>query len=249
MAQIVSALPVTISLGVASFPTHGLRRDELLTHADSALYASKRSGKNRTTIAGAYDTHEATPADRRAHLALLHDRDPSTVFHSVQVANIAVEVARALGVDEERLADLRTAAKFHDIGKIAVPDEILNKPGPLEQDEFGIVKAHPVVGAEILRAWGLAGPAHFVLQHHERPDGTGYPAGLEGDAIALESRIIHVADAFVAMTLDRPYRRALERREALEELVRHRGTQFDADVVDALVALERTRASHAASAA
>src|SRR5262249_24590036 len=150
----------------------------------------------------------------------------------------AVELARALGVADERLGDLRTAAKLHDIGKIGVPDAILGKPGRLDPDEFRIVQTHPVVGAELLRAWGLDRPAHFVEEHHEHVDGSGYPAGLRGEEIALESRIIHVADAFVAMTLDRPYRRALARDEAIAELVRHRGTQFDAAVVDALLALE-----------
>jgi diguanylate cyclase (GGDEF)-like protein/putative nucleotidyltransferase with HDIG domain len=234
-----AALPVTISLGVASFPTHGLTRDDLLTEADGALYVSKRAGKNRTSVAGAQEAPRNREAgERHVHLALLHDRDPDTVVHSVQVATIAVELARALGVEDERLGPLRTAAKLHDIGKIGVPDAILGKPGRLEPDEFRIVQTHPVVGAELLRAWGLDAPAQFVEEHHEHVDGSGYPAGLQGEEIALESRIIHVADAFVAMTLDRPYRSALTRDEAIAEVVRHRGTQFDPTVVDALLALE-----------
>ncbi len=239
VGAVVAALPVTISLGVASFPAHGVTRDDLLTQADAALYVSKRAGKNRTTVAGAEQAPSTETGDRHAHLALLHDRDPDTVVHSVQVATIAVELARALGIEDERLGVLRTAAKLHDIGKIGVPDEILNKPGRLDADEFRVVQTHPVVGAELLRAWGLDQPARFVAQHHEHVDGSGYPAGLRGEEIAVESRIIHVADAFVAMILDRPYRRALDRDEALAELVRHRGTQFDAAVVDALLALER----------
>ena len=162
------------------------------------------------------------------------------------MATIAVEIARKLGVEDAGLDDLRTAAKLHDIGKMAVPDEILGKQGPLDEDEFRVVKTHPVVGAELLRAWGLEQAGRFVLQHHERIDGTGYPAGLQGDEIALESRIIHVADAFVAMTLDRPYRQAMKRSEAIEELVRNSGTQFDAAVVNALRALERSDATRAA---
>jgi diguanylate cyclase (GGDEF)-like protein/putative nucleotidyltransferase with HDIG domain len=234
-----AALPVTISLGVASFPAHGLTRDDLLTLADGALYVSKRAGKNRTSVAGAQEAPRTREAgERHVHLALLHDRDPDTVVHSVQVATIAVELARALGMDDERLGPLRTAAKLHDIGKIGVPDAILGKPGRLDPDEFRVVQTHPVVGAELLRAWGLDAPAKFVEEHHEHVDGSGYPAGMRGEEIALESRIIHVADAFVAMTLDRPYRRALTREAAIAELVRHRGTQFDAAVVDALLALE-----------
>jgi diguanylate cyclase (GGDEF)-like protein/putative nucleotidyltransferase with HDIG domain len=248
IASIVLALPMTVSLGVASFPEHALRRDELLARADSALYASKRGGKNRTTIAGAHEAAGGAGADRHLHLALLHNRDPNTVVHSVEVATVAVEIARAMGVADDRLADLRTAARLHDIGKIAVPAEILNKPGPLTADEFRIVQTHPVVGAELLLAWGFTTASRFVLEHHEHYDGSGYPAGLKGEDISLEGRIIHVADAFLAMTLDRPYRRAMDRRDAIDELMRHSGTQFDSDVVAAFVARERSRVPRVQSA-
>jgi len=126
-------------------------------------------------------------------------------------------------------------------------EKCMERPIGLPADEFRIIQTHPVVGSELLRAWGLEEPARFVLQHHERVDGSGYPHGLRGKAIALEARIIHVADAFVAMTLDRPYRLAMAREDALAELVRHRGTQFDASVVDALLALERPGALPAAA--
>jgi putative two-component system response regulator len=95
--------------------------------------------------------------------------------HSIQVATIAVEIARALGVDDERLGALRTAAKLHDVGKIGVPDAILSKPGPLDQEEYRVVQTHPLVGAELLRAWGLDIAAEFIAQHHEHVDGSGYP--------------------------------------------------------------------------
>jgi diguanylate cyclase (GGDEF)-like protein len=245
VAGIVSGLPVTISLGVASFPADGQARDELLAQADTALYSSKRHGKNRTTLAGARDEDVARSGDRHAPLAMLRDKDADTATHSLWVAPLAVDIARALGVADDRLCDLRTAAQLHDIGKIGVPDAILSKPGPLDADEFRVVKTHPLIGAELLLAWGLSGPARFVLEHHERVDGTGYPSGLRGREIALESRIIHVADAFVAMTLDRPYRRAMSHQQALAELLRHRGTQFDADAVDALAALQRPVAATA----
>jgi diguanylate cyclase (GGDEF)-like protein/putative nucleotidyltransferase with HDIG domain len=245
VADIVSVLPVTVSLGVASYPTHGRNRDELLTRADEALYASKRAGKNRTTVAGSDDAPEPEQADHEVHLHVLHDRDPDTVVHSVQVATIAVEIARILGVCDERLGVLRTAAKLHDVGKIGVPDAILNKPGPLDEEEYRLVKTHPVVGAELLRAWGLDAAAKFVAQHHEHVDGSGYPHGLAGDDIALEARIIHVADAYVAMTLDRPYRRAMSPEEAQQELRRHSGTQFEPAVVEAL--LEHARAAQVAA--
>jgi two-component system cell cycle response regulator len=159
----------------------------------------------------------------------------------LQVAILSVEVARVLGLDDARLDAVRTAARLHDIGKLAVPDAILNKPGPLDEEEFRIVKTHPVVGATLLNSWGLAGPATIVLQHHERLDGSGYPAGLRGDEICIESRIVHAADAYVAMIEDRRYRKAMMHDEALAELARHSGTQFDPDVVAALTAVEDAR--------
>jgi putative nucleotidyltransferase with HDIG domain len=232
-------LPITVSAGVASFPAHGDGRDELLAQADAALYASKRSGKNRTTIAGTALGQPVSDRERYTRLALLHEKDPDTVAHSVRVATLAVEIARQLGIEDERLDDLRTAAKLHDIGKIGVPDAILGKPGPLDDEEYRILKTHPIVGAELLTAWGLHRAARFVLQHHERIDGTGYPARLRDEEIALEARVIHAADAYVAMTTDRPYRQAMDCDAAFAELERHRGTQFDAAVVDTLLALER----------
>ena len=245
VAAILSTLPnpVTVSVGVASFPAHGQRRDELLSIADAALYASKRGGKNRTSVPGGEEPRNLAPSRREVGLDLLHQKDPDTVSHSVHVAILTVEIARALGLDDVRLDDLRTAARLHDIGKLAVPDSILNKAGALDEDEFRIIKTHPVVGAELLRSWGLAEPATIVLQHHERIDGSGYPFGLRGDEIRLESRIVHAADAYVAMMRDRPYRKAMQQEEAFAELVRHSDTQFDRDVVEALIATELARPS------
>jgi diguanylate cyclase (GGDEF)-like protein/putative nucleotidyltransferase with HDIG domain len=249
VAAIISTLPnpVTVSAGVASFPLHGRRRDELLTSVDGALYASKRSGKNRTSLAGDETQRVPGPVRREVGLELLQSKDPATVNHSLQVATLAVEIASALGLDDARLDALRTAARLHDIGKIAVPSEILNKPGPLDESEFCIIKTHPGVGAELLELWGLPEPALIVRQHHERIDGAGYPGGLQGDEILLESRILHAADAYVAMILDRPYRNAMEPAAALDELARHSGSQFDIDVVAALVAVEQARPVAAAS--
>ncbi len=251
VAQLGSTLPypVTLSAGVATFPSYATDRDELLAGADAALYASKRAGKNRTSVAGEDAPCQPTRADRIARLELLLHKDADSVTHSIHTANLAVQLARVLALPEHRIADLRTAAKLHDIGKIGVPAAILNKPGPLDDEEFRIVKTHPIVGAELLNAWGMETPAQIVLQHHERVDGRGYPSGLRGDEITLEGRIIHVADAFTAMTLDRPYRRALTHTEAIQELLRHRGTQFDDKVVDALLAISAAAADTASSTA
>jgi putative nucleotidyltransferase with HDIG domain len=238
--------PVTISIGVAAYPEHGAHRNDVLAAADVALYASKRGGKNRTTIAGGDVAPERVPGDRDVRLALLHEKDPDTVVHCTHVATLAVDVARAMGLPEGRLGDLRTAAKLHDVGKVAIPDEVLLKPGPLDDDERRLVQVHPTVGASLLRAWGLAGPARFVEEHHEHFDGGGYPRGLAGEAIALESRIIHVVDAYMAMTLDRPYRRAMSVGAAIAELERHSGRQFDPTVVGALLDVLAVPAAHAA---
>jgi diguanylate cyclase (GGDEF)-like protein/putative nucleotidyltransferase with HDIG domain len=247
VAEVVALLPtpVTVSAGVASFPAHGRGRDELLAGADAALYASKRGGKNCTSLAGDQAPQNLTPSRREVGLDLLHKKDPDTVSHSVHVAILTVEIGRALALEGARLDDLRTAARLHDIGKLAVPDAILNKPGSLDDEEFRVIKTHAMVGAELLRSWGLPGPAKIVLQHHERIDGSGYPAGLCGDEILIESRIVHAADAYVAMMRDRPYRKAMPQADAFNELVRYSGTQFDAAVVAALVALERARAEAA----
>jgi diguanylate cyclase (GGDEF)-like protein/putative nucleotidyltransferase with HDIG domain len=235
VAGCTDGLPVTVSIGLAGHPEHGVVRDELLSSADVALYASKRCGKNRTTVAGCDVRAERAPTDREVRLALLHEKDPAAVVHSDRVATLAVGIARQLGLEEERLADLRVAAKLHDIGKIAVSDEILFKPGPLDDQQQALVRVHALVGASMLRAWGLAVPARFVEEHHERVDGAGYPHGLTGSETALESRILQVADAYMAMAEERPYRSALSRADAIAELELGSGTQFDPEVVDALL--------------
>ena len=235
--------PLTVSVGVASFPAHGSTRGELLACADAAMYASKRRGKNRVSLAGEQPSDTPAQSRREMGLDLLQEKDPDTVSHSIHVSILCVELARALALDEDRLADLSTAARLHDIGKIAVPDAVLAKPGPLDADEFRLVKTHPIVGAELLSSWGLPGPAAIVRQHHERIDGAGYPLGLSGGQISLEARIIHAADAYTAMTRDRPYREAMAQDDAFDELARNAGSQFDSDVVAALIALERGRLS------
>ena len=244
IAKLGSTLPypVTLSAGVASFPSYANGRDELLAGADAALYVSKRAGKNRTSVAGEDEPYQAISVDRTVRLEMLPDNDAKTVTYNLHTANLAVQLARVLAMPDDRIADLRTAAKLHDIGTIGVPAAIRNKPGRLNDEEFRIVKTHPVVGAELLTAWGMQTPAQIVLEHHERVDGRGYPSGLRGDEITLEGRILHVADAFLAMTMDRPYRQAFSHTAAIEELVRHRGTQFDEQVVDALLAISPSAA-------
>jgi HD-GYP domain-containing protein (c-di-GMP phosphodiesterase class II) len=144
-------------------------------------------------------------------------------------------IAGELGLDAERTERIRLAGMVHDLGKIGIPDHLLLKSGRLTAQESRQMERHPELGAHILQSANLHDLAGWVLAHHERPDGTGYPLGLSGDAISLEARILAVADAYEAMTSDRPYRAALPAHAAKQELLRHRGTQFDATVTDTLL--------------
>jgi putative nucleotidyltransferase with HDIG domain len=162
-------------------------------------------------------------------------RDISTSAHSQTVARYATMIAAELGLDAARSERIRLAGLVHDLGKIGVPDHVLLKPGSLTPVEWQQMQRHPEIGAQILDSASLHDLAGWVLAHHERPDGTGYPLRLSGDAISLESRVLSVADAYEAMTSDRPYRAAMPAQAAREELIGHRGTQFDATVVDALL--------------
>lgn len=164
----------------------------------------------------------------------IEKRDPYTAGHQRQVATLAVEIGRQLGLVSDRLFGLHLGAMIHDIGKISIPAEILNRPGGLSEPEYAIIRQHPLVGFEILRGIEFPWPiAEMVWQHHERLDGTGYPRGLQGDAICLEARIIAVADVFDAITSHRPYRPGRGMDEARAELLRGRGQVYDAAVVDA----------------
>jgi len=126
--------------------------------------------------------------------------------------------------------------RFYDIGKIGIPEDILNKPGLLTEEEYRIVQRHPVISAEILERFEhLRELAHIVRYHHERWDGKGYPEGLSGEEIPIESRILAVADAFDAMTSDRPYRKALKLEKAIEEIRKNKGKQFDPDIVEVFI--------------
>lgn len=231
-------LPVTVSVGLATFPDDACSREDLLGRADAALYASKASGKNMTTLADTVQSEQRPMlAGSRLDLRLLHQQDPASAVHSARVAQLAVSVGRRLGVAPNRMTVLRRAAMLHDLGKIGVPQTLLQRPGPLSEDEFRVVQAHCLLGSELLRRAGEPEAAQIVLHHHENIDGSGYPDGLRAERIELESRIIRVVDSFVAMTLERPYRAARSRSDAEAELRRCTGTEFDPAVVEALHAV------------
>jgi HD-GYP domain-containing protein (c-di-GMP phosphodiesterase class II) len=165
--------------------------------------------------------------------AIAEERDPFAVGHHQRVTRLACAIAKETGLSEEQIEGLRMAALIHDLGKITVPVEILSKPVPLSDLEFGIVKAHPQIGHNILKDMDFPRPlAQIVLQHHERLDGSGYPQGLSGEEIVLEARILAVADVVEAMASHRPYRQAHTINEALEEISQNRGVLYDSEVVD-----------------
>jgi diguanylate cyclase (GGDEF)-like protein len=168
--------------------------------------------------------------------AALEAKDDYTADHARSIADLAVAVGRELDLDEEHLRDIRYGAIFHDIGKIAIPDSILNKPGPLTDEEFEVIKTHPIAGEQILAPVPFLSRVRRIVRHdHERWDGTGYPDGLRGPQIPVGARIVLVVDAYHAMVSDRPYRRAMPEDEAREELRRNAGTQFDPAVVAAFL--------------
>jgi diguanylate cyclase (GGDEF)-like protein len=238
---------VSVSAGVATYPTHGTGRDELIRLADSALYWAKKDGKNRVrayaaeSIARSDLEKVAETPDRAAQYRAaeslakaVDERDAYTGSHSQRVGDYSARIARRLGADEPAVELTRLAGNLHDLGKLAIPEEVLRKPSTLSEAERLMLERHPQIGYRMLESLGVQPVAEWVLHHHERWDGAGYPNKLSGDQIPLGARIIFVADAFDAMTSDRAYRRAIPEGDALAELERCSGTQFDPDVVRAL---------------
>jgi putative nucleotidyltransferase with HDIG domain len=216
---------VPAATAVAGYPEDGVDAESLLRHSEGELHPLRRLDEEPlpSTASLAWATAFAHAQDRR--VTARHD-------HSWMVGEHAAAVAMRLGWVADDLAALRLAACLHDVGKVAVPDRVLSKPGPLTPTEFLQMAEHPVVGARLLaRIDGMERVAEWVLHSHERFDGSGYPDGLSGPDIPQASRILHVADAFDAMTAPRPHQLPLTLDEALAELRRHAGTQFDPDIV------------------
>jgi diguanylate cyclase (GGDEF)-like protein len=170
--------------------------------------------------------------------AALEAKDSYTADHARSIADLAVSVGRELNLSESAIEDLRYGGIFHDVGKIAIPDAIINKPGPLTDEEFEVIKQHPAIGAEILAPVPFLYGVRTIVRHaHEHWDGGGYPEGLSGEQIPLGARIVLAVDAWHAMTSDRPYRQAMSADEAYKELEENSGTQFDPEVVESLLAV------------
>jgi diguanylate cyclase (GGDEF)-like protein len=241
--------PVTVTAGIALAPQHARRRDELLRLVDSALYRAKEEGKNRADLyrpdvielaelkrlAGAKD--RAARLRAAANLASAVDaRDVYAGNHSERVAELAVRIATRIGLSREELELTRLAGSLHDLGKLALPETVLRKPAPLTEPELTVLREHASLGSRMLESLGIGSVAQWVLHHHERWDGKGYPDGLAGTDIPLGARILFVADAFDAMTSDGLYGKACSSDDALTEVVLCAGTQFDPAVVEALTA-------------
>ncbi len=239
---------LTISFGISTFPLHGQSADGLLRTADQALYAAKRLGRNRSVISSAEvpgilaRSPRGSTTDAHVELASLLNlaealdvRDLGSTSHCQRVGRLAELTARELGLPPESVERVRLAGILHDVGRVALPDAVLRKPGPLTDNEWTWVRAHPAVGARMIETTEYDDIRAWILFHHERPDGAGYPEGRgEGD-VPLESSILAVADAYEAMTNERPYRAALAVDDAADELRRGAGRQFRADVVEALL--------------
>ncbi len=248
------ALSVTVSIGIAGGQGASLRAESLVRDADQAMYSAKSLGRNQTYVfaepnddarvpsspispAGRARAQEVAAVARRAAEAALSDLIAPLPHYrgrpSVLIATIGVAIANDIGLPANEIERIRIAALLHDIGKIAVPQQILEKPSALSTSEWDFVKQHPRIGQVILdEAGGLLEAGKIILHHHERFGGHGYPHGLRGRDIPLGSRIVSIADAYDAMIQDRPYKRAIDHDDAVAELHRHAGTQFDPELVD-----------------
>ena len=248
-------IPIRMSYGLASYPDHGDSRHELLAAVDANLYESKLLGGK--IVGRSQAESERGELRRLGTFGLLEslvtsvdNKDHYTRAHTENVTDYALLLAAELGYSEDVRRTLRIAGLLHDVGKICIPDRILRKPGALADEEYEIIKQHVVIADYLLVDLpNVADVRAAVLNHHERFDGSGYVRGLKGEEIPILGRLMAVVDAFSAMVLDRPYRKARTLEEGLAELQRCSGTQFDPEMVDAFVAaIERQLAARKAEA-
>jgi HD-GYP domain-containing protein (c-di-GMP phosphodiesterase class II) len=245
-------IPVTVSIGAAQGGESFVTRDSLLSAADRALYAAKRRGRNQVCLVGDLTQRdlerEVPEAVRIAQsLALLASaREGIHELHCEQVAELSAGIASDLGLAADAVQRCYLGGWLHDIGKASIPDRILAKEGPLDDEEWQLMHAHVALGEGIVvRIDEIASSAPAVRHHHERVDGNGYPDGLVGDTIPIEARVVAAADAYCAIAADRVYARGRDREQVLDELRESVGSHLDAAVVDALVRVVKRQALQA----
>lgn len=252
---------ITVSAGIATFPTHANTRHALVLCADAALYSAKQAGRNLclTYDEGCNELCHATTTHVKALLVaddlaaiealagVIDAREDHMKGHSHAVMQMSVALGEKLGMPTEEIDSLRSAALLHDLGKLATPEEVLNKESPLDDVEREQIRSHAYLGSQILRrVQQMVSILPGIKHHHERFDGEGYPNNLSGKSIPLLARVIAITDAYDAMTSPRPYRKSISHEEALAELQRCAGSQFDPELVQAFVEVMQIRQNEAA---
>jgi len=233
---------ITLSLGVAAYPENAKTQSELINAADEALYKAKYMDKNKVKLyfsvlddikTKLHESENELTRSLRTFLSIINARDRYTYGHSERVMEYAVKIANAMQFNEEEKNALKYGAFLHDIGKIEIDREILNKPGKLSDHEIVIMKQHPLYGAAMIKPITfLSDCVDTILYHHENLDGSGYPEGLKGEEIPLGARILRVIDSYDAMVTDRPYRSGMSTDEALAELKKYSGKYYDPEIVE-----------------
>ncbi|HEY9059893.1 MAG TPA: diguanylate cyclase [Pseudobacteroides sp.] len=243
---------ITFSIGLSEYPSISSSKEELISHANMALYQSKNMGDDKVHFYQdiMLQIHKGMKSDEqmvgvfKGLLSTIVAKDKYTFGHCERVSSYAVMIAEAMGLELKEIQAILYAGLLHDIGKIELPKSVLNKIGRLTSEEFDLVRQHPVNSANILQPLsGIDNLIDYVIHHHERYDGKGYPHGIEGENISLGARILCVADSFDAMVSDRPYRKSMSIEEAFLELEKCSGSQFDPKIASLFVRLMRNKMS------
>lgn len=242
---IVDGTPLTVrlSIGIATYPYDSILPVELIKIADRAMYESKQSKKYAVTVSAPeiikfLKSEPLSIPILQSLINVIASKDRYTKVHSETVAHYAGLIGKCLNLSEAQMELLSVAAILHDLGKIGIPADVLNKAGSLSEDEWKLIRQHPLLGATMINGLSHKGGEDIIgaiMYHHERYNGKGYPRGLKGKDIPLLARILAVADAYSSMTAERPYRKALTKDEAIEELKKQSGKQFDPDIVSAFI--------------
>ncbi|KXZ40555.1 diguanylate cyclase (GGDEF) domain-containing protein [Alkalithermobacter thermoalcaliphilus JW-YL-7 = DSM 7308] len=240
---------LTVSIGIANFPRSGITKEDILKKADKALYSAKKRGKNQCVVYEEYEnefrTEDIEGKIENAYFSAVHAlaatidaKDRYTYGHSENVSKYAVKLAKAAGFSKEQIEIVKHAGLLHDVGKIGIPEHILTKPSRLSEEEMEIMKKHVDMSVTIIKHIpNLVKVLPSIICHHERYDGLGYPRKIKGESIPIEGRCLAIADAFDAMTTDRPYRKAMSIEDALREIQKNKSTQFDPYLADIFISL------------